>query len=58
MSKIRDRITEPSTWAGVGLIVQAIFQLWASKGADNTAWASLAGGIGAVFLPEKTVIEP
>lgn len=48
-----DRIKEPSTWAGLGLIFQGIGQLVASKGADMSGWASVWGGVAAVFIREK-----
>ena len=48
-----NRLKQPSTWAGLGLILQAIGALIASKGTDAQAWAALAGGVGAVVLNEK-----
>lgn len=50
----KDRIKEPSTWAGIGLLIQGLFQLYASKGGDNSAWATVGAGFGAIFLAEKS----
>jgi hypothetical protein len=50
----KKRLSEPSTWAGLGLLCQGLFQLAVSKGADTSAWTSVAAGFGAVFLPEKS----
>lgn len=46
------RFKEPSTWAGLALIFQGIAQVVASKGADQTAWASIIGGVAAVAMKE------
>lgn len=48
-----ERLKEPSTWAGFGLIFQAILLLLASKGMDGTAWGTLAAGVAAVVMPES-----
>lgn len=48
------RMTEPSTYAGLGLLMHGIMALFASKGADAQAWGTVGAGLGAVFLPEKT----
>lgn len=50
----KQRMSEPSTWAGIGLLCQGLFQLFATKGADTSAWTAVAAGFGAVFLPEKS----
>lgn len=47
------RLSEPSTYAGIGLIIHGIVGLWASKGADSAAWGGVGAGLAAVFLPEK-----
>lgn len=57
MSNLKDRIKEPSTWAGLGLLVQGVAQVYLSKGGDSTAYATIAAGVGAIFLPEKTAYE-
>lgn len=54
MNAITARATEPSTWAGLGLLFQGIAQLLASKGTDATAWASVAAGAVAVIKREGT----
>lgn len=48
-----DRIKEPSTWAGIGLVVQGLFLLFATKGGDANAWATIGAGFSAIFLAEK-----
>ena len=48
------RMTEPSTYAGIGLIFHGIMALIASKGADSAAWGGVGAGLAAVFLPEKS----
>lgn len=47
-----DRIKEPSTWAGLGLLCQGVAQLIASKGGDGQAWSTVATGMLAVFVRE------
>jgi hypothetical protein len=49
MSYAADRLKEPSTYAGLGLILQAVAQLIASKGTDPTAWGVLIPALVAVF---------
>lgn len=51
------RLSQPSTWAGFGLIAQALAQLIASKGTDATAWASVIGGVAAVVVNEKATAQ-
>jgi hypothetical protein len=53
MSNIINRLREPSSWAGLGLLFQGIAQLIASKGADSSGWASVAAGAAAVLMPES-----
>lgn len=48
-----NRLKQPSTWAGLGLIFQALAGLIASKGTDPQAWATVAAGVGAVIINEK-----
>lgn len=57
MSKFIDRVKEPSTWAGIGLVLQGAYQLFESKGGDSTAFATIGAGIAAIFLPEKTTYK-
>jgi hypothetical protein len=47
------RMTEPSTYAGLGLLLHGIVGLIASKGTDIQAWGTVGAGLGAVFLPEN-----
>lgn len=56
-SKIRERLQEPSTWAGIGLVLQGAYQLFESKGGDSSAFGVIGAGIAAIFLPEKTSYE-
>lgn len=57
MSNIKDRLKEPSTYAGIGLIIQGAYQLFVSKGGDSSAFGVIGAGIAAIFLPEKTSYE-
>ena len=52
MDKI-ELIKQPSTWAGMGLVANAIAALVATGGADVPAWAQLIGGLCAMFISEK-----
>lgn len=52
VEQVMQRFTEPSTWAGLGLIAQGVAQLLASKGADPAGWASLSAGVLAVLKRE------
>lgn len=50
-----NRFTEASSFAGVGLIINALPVLLASKGTDTQAWAALLGGVfglAAIFKRE------
>jgi hypothetical protein len=47
------RIKEPSTWAGVGLLIQGAVSLWISKGTDVTAWGTVGAGVSAIIMREK-----
>lgn len=49
-----ERLREPSSWAGFGLLFQGLAALIASKGLDPTAWASIASGVAAVAMPERS----
>jgi len=46
------RFKEPSTWAGFALIFQGVAQAMATQGTDQTAWASIIGGVAAVAMKE------
>jgi len=54
---VKVRIKEPSTWAGIGLVLQGAYQLFVSKGGDSSAFGVIGSGIAAIFLPEKTSYE-
>jgi lysozyme len=51
---IKGTLKEPSTWAGFGIIFQAIATLIASHGVDPTSWATLIAGIAAVVKREQS----
>lgn len=57
MFNFKDRLKEPSSWAGIGLIIQGLFQLYDSKGGDASAFGTIGAGVAAIFLPEKTAYE-
>lgn len=57
MPNLKDRLKEPSTWAGIGLIFQGVYQLLITKGGDITAMGTIGAGIAAIFLPEKATFE-
>lgn len=48
-----NRLKQPSTWAGLGLIMHAVAALITSKGTDPQAWAGIAAGVVAVVLNEQ-----
>lgn len=48
-----NRIKEPSTWAGIGLIAQSVATLLADP-SNVQAWASLATGVAAVMIRERS----
>lgn len=51
MSWIINRLREPSTWAGIGLIVTQAAQAWATR--DPSAVVAVLGGILAAVAKEK-----
>lgn len=51
MSYIINRLTEASTWAGIGLVITQAAQAWATK--DPQAIAAVLGGLLAVLTKEK-----
>lgn len=57
MLNFKDRLKEPSTYAGIGLIIQGAVQIYMTKGGDSSAWATIGAGIAAIFLPEKITYE-
>lgn len=48
---IANRLKEPSTWAGLALIVSQGMQAYATK--DPVAIGSVFAGIAAVLMPER-----
>lgn len=52
MNTILQRLREPSTWAGVGLLLQGAAQIVATQGAEPMAWATFGAGIVAIVRPE------
>lgn len=46
------RLSEPSTWAGIGLVSQVVPSLIASGGKDVQSWAALLAGIAAILKKE------
>lgn len=51
MNAIRNRVREPSTWAGVAVMLQAVAQLVPQWSAVIMAVSALVGAV-AVKLPE------
>lgn len=45
------RLTEPSTWAGLAIIAAQAANAWATK--DPAAIGTVAAGVASVLLPEK-----
>lgn len=48
---MKSRLYEPSTWAGLALIISQAANAYATK--DPAAIGSVFAGLAAVFLPEK-----
>lgn len=48
---LKNRLSEPSTWAGVALLLAQAAQAVATK--DPQAIAAVVAGAAAVLLPEK-----
>lgn len=49
MNYMADRLKEPSSYAGIGLIFQSVAVLVATKGTDTTAWGVLIPALVALF---------
>lgn len=56
MKWIFARILEPSSWAGIGIIVTAIHMIM-DDGANGTDVGQMITGLVAVFMPGKTVVD-
>ena len=50
---LKNRLSEPSTWAGIALLAAQAAQAWATK--DPQAIGAVVAGAAAVLLPEKKV---
>lgn len=50
MSTIKQRLKEPSTWAGLALLLTQAAQAWATK--DPQAIGATAAGVAAILMPE------
>lgn len=50
MQWILSRLREPSTWAGVGLVITQAAQAWATR--DYSAIVAVLGGLLAMAAPE------
>ena len=48
---LKNRLSEPSTWAGIALLAAQAAQAWATK--DPQAIGAVVAGAAAVLLPEK-----
>lgn len=48
---LKNRLREPSTWAGLAAILAAGAQAWATK--DPQAIATVLAGVVAVAMPEQ-----
>lgn len=53
VKKVKGRLKEPSTWAGLGIVAHSVAMLLASSGGDASAWAGLFAGISATVMSEK-----
>lgn len=56
MNFIKARLSEPSTWAGLGLMIVSLAQAWQSK--DPTMIAGAIGGIIAAVKADRVSIQP
>ena len=52
MQTVRQRLREPSTWAGLGAIITSAAQAYATR--DPQAVAAVVVGLLAVVLPERS----
>jgi hypothetical protein len=50
--KLAQRLTEPSTYAGLGVVAQQIPGLIAAP-VNPMGWMTVIGGLLAIFMPEK-----
>lgn len=45
------RLREPSTWAGIGLVISSAAQAWATK--DPAAVGAVFAGLAGILLRER-----
>lgn len=57
MGFLRNRMREPSTWAGLGTILANAAQAY-QAGGKSAATGALLMGLFAVFMPEQAVFMP
>jgi hypothetical protein len=53
LQTIRQRLAEPSTWAGIGLCVTLGADAWASR--DPQAIGAFVAGLVAILKPERAL---
>ncbi|WP_290874904.1 hypothetical protein [Aquabacterium sp.] len=51
MKTIQDRLKEPSTWAGLGLLAHAVSLILADP-SNLSAWGETLGALGAILRAE------
>lgn len=51
MQVIKNRLSEPSTWAGIAALIGTAAQAWATK--DPQAIGAVLAGVLAVIVPER-----
>ena len=50
-SAVRQRLREPSTWAGIAAIFTSAVQAWATR--DPAAIGAVLAGLAAMIIPER-----
>jgi len=55
MNYFLKRLKEPSTWAGIGLLVSQAVSAYSTR--DPVAIVSVIGGVAAVLAPEKAAAK-
>ena len=55
--RLKQAVKEPSTLAGIGICIDAVTKLYATKGADSSAWGQLAFGVAAMAIREKALVN-
>lgn len=54
MESIKKRLSEPSTYAGLGLLIAGAQQYFVNGADSNAVIASVITGLASVFLGEKS----